>query len=295
MFELKQYLAAKQQQINQALSAFFPSANAARVIEAMQFSLMAKGKRVRPILCLAAAEAVGGNPDDVIGPACAIEMIHTYSLIHDDLPGMDDDELRRGKPTLHVAFDEATAILAGDALLTFAFEILASPEPKGTYPESVQLRVLRALAKAAGHTGMIEGQMRDLASEGQTLDLVRLKTLHGLKTGALIEAALFTGALIGGGSPQQIEMLRLFGRKIGLAFQIVDDILNVTGDPDVIGKAIGTDANRQKSTYPALLGLEKSRALAHDAIQQALQALADFDNKADPLRALAEYIISRNR
>jgi len=169
LFELKQYLAARQQQINQALIAFFDSISTTRIIEAMQYSLMAGGKRVRPILCLAAAEAVGGNPDDVIEPACAIEMIHTYSLIHDDLPGIDDDALRRGKPTLHIAFDEATAILTGDALLTFAFEILASNEPTGAYSESVQLRVLRSISKAAGYNGMIEGQMRDLAAEGQTL------------------------------------------------------------------------------------------------------------------------------
>lgn len=294
MFELKQYLAARKQQINQALSAYFPSAGTTRIIEAMQYSLMAGGKRVRPILCLAAAEAVGGTPDDVIKPACAIEMIHTYSLIHDDLPGMDNDALRRGKPTLHLAFDEATAILTGDALLTFAFEILASTEPKGAYSESVQLRVLRVLSQAVGHNGMIEGQMRDLAAEGQTLDLEHLKALHSMKTGALIEAALFAGAIMAGGNPHQIERLQVFGSNIGLAFQIVDDILNVTGDPDVIGKATGTDANRQKSTYPALLGLEQSRTLARDAIRQALQALSDFDNKADPLRVLAEYIINRN-
>jgi geranylgeranyl diphosphate synthase type II len=237
---------------------------------------------------------VGGNPDDVIGPACALEMIHTYSLIHDDLPGMDNDELRRGQPTLHVAYDEATAILAGDALLTFAFEILAA-DSAHTLPDLVRLRVVLALARAAGHRGMIEGQMRDLAAEGQALDLAELKALHGKKTGALIKSALYIGALIGGAKPNQIDALQDFGENIGLAFQIVDDILNVVGDPDIIGKATGTDASRQKSTYPALLGLDQARAMARESIERALQAITVFDRRADPLRALAAYIIERKR
>jgi geranylgeranyl diphosphate synthase, type II len=294
LFDLKQYLTAKQRQINQALIALFPKEDSTRIVEAMQYSLMADGKRVRPILCLAAAEAVGGNPDDAIEPACALEMIHTYSLIHDDLPGMDNDDLRRGQPTLHVAYDEATAILAGDALLTFAFEILTA-ESKHTLPDPVRLRVVQALARAAGHRGMIEGQMRDLAAEGQVLDLTELKVLHGKKTGALIKSALYIGALIGGGKPNQIDALQDFGENIGLAFQIVDDILNVVGDPDIIGKATGTDATRQKSTYPALLGLDQSRAMAHESIGRALQAITAFDRRADPLRALAAYIIERER
>jgi geranylgeranyl diphosphate synthase type II len=294
LFDLKQYLTAKKRQINQALIALFPKEDSPRIVEAMQYSLMADGKRVRPILCLAAAEAVGGNPDDAIGPACALEMVHTYSLIHDDLPGMDNDELRRGKPTLHVAYDEATAILAGDALLTFAFEILAA-DAKHTLADPVRLRVVQVLARAAGHRGMIEGQMRDLAAEGQALDLTELKALHGKKTGALIKSALHIGALIGGGKPNQIDALQDFGENIGLAFQIVDDILNVVGDPDIIGKATGTDASRQKSTYPALLGLDQARAMARESIGRALQAITAFDRRADPLRALAAYIIERKR
>jgi len=294
LFDLNQYLTAKQRQINQALIALFPKEGSPRIVQAMQYSLMAGGKRVRPILCLAAAEAVGGNPEGLIGPACALEMIHTYSLIHDDLPGMDNDEMRRGQPTLHVAFDEATAILAGDALLTFAFETLTT-ESNHALPDPVRLRVVQALARAAGHRGMIEGQMRDLAAEGQALDLTELKALHSKKTGALIKCALYIGALIGGGKPNQIEALENFGENIGLAFQIVDDILNVVGDPDIIGKATGTDASRQKSTYPALLGLDQSRAMARESIERALQAITAFDRHADPLRALAAYIIERKR
>ena len=295
MFELKKYLADRQHLINSALTALFPSENAPRIVEAMQYSLMAGGKRIRPILCMAAADAVGGDSNDVIGAACAIELVHTYSLIHDDLPAMDNDNLRRGKPTLHITFDEATAILAGDALLTMAFEVAGAPPPSGARSESARLLVIKKLAQAAGHQGMIEGQMRDLDAEGQTLTIDQLKALHHRKTGALIEASLHIGAILVGGSSPQIEALGVYGRKIGLAFQIADDILNVIGDSEVIGKATGTDAARQKSTYPSLLGLKKSRILAQNLTQEALQALAVFDNKADPLRALAEYIINRQR
>ena len=293
MFELKTYLRQKQDDVNRALAALLPADNKPRIVQAMRYPLMAGGKRIRPILCMAAAEAVGGNPDDVVEAACAIELVHTYSLIHDDLPGMDNDNLRRGKPTLHIAFDEATAILAGDALLTMAFKVVGDTLSSAGISAKACLNVVTELARAAGHQGMIEGQMRDLDAEGQNLNLDDLKALHRLKTGALIEAALKIGAILAAGTRQQIEALSDYGRNIGLAFQITDDILNVTGDPDVIGKATGTDADRQKSTYPALLGLEKSTFLARKSIQQALQALTDFDNKAEPLRALAEYIINR--
>jgi len=219
-------------------------------------------------------------------------MIHTYSLIHDDLPAMDDDELRRGKPTCHVAFDEATAILAGDALLTLAFQVLASMP--AVLPERC-LEVIRIIAAAAGPGGMVEGQMLDMASEGRRLTPEELKNLHTLKTGAMIEAALVCGAVVAGGSRTQIDAVREYGKAIGLAFQVVDDILNVEGDPAVMGKAAGTDRVHRKNSYPDLWGLEKSKEFAQNLIQMAIQAIADFDAGADALRALAHYVVDRQK
>ncbi|MCU0592227.1 MAG: polyprenyl synthetase family protein [Desulfobacterales bacterium] len=253
---------------------------------------MAGGKRLRPNLCIAACEAVGGDSKKVFPLACAIEMIHTYSLIHDDLPAMDDDQLRRGKPTCHVAFDEATAILAGDALLTLAFQILASLETER--PEQA-LEIIRIIASAAGPAGMVQGQMLDMQSEGQTLTSAELQALHALKTGAMIEAALVTGAMLGGGNTAQIDAIRDYGRAIGLAFQVVDDVLNVEGNPAVMGKAAGTDQVRRKNSYPALLSLEKSKEFAQNLIRTAGEALIGFEHEADALRAIARYVIERNK
>jgi len=224
--------------------------------------------------------------------ACALEMIHTYSLIHDDLPAMDNDDLRRGKPTCHVAFDEATAILAGDALLTLAFRILSSINENNS---SNQLKVIRKISFAAGYNGMIEGQMRDIASEGTLLSLKELEDMHSLKTGALIEASIFSGALLGCGTPKQIDQLEIYAKNIGLAFQVTDDILNIEGDPAVMGKAVGTDNARGKSTYPSIMGLNKSKEFARKLVRNSLQALDDFDNNSDSLRAIACYIIERKR
>lgn len=300
-FDLTAYLDNKRRVIDQALEKIIKTHfGDTRLYQAMQYSLMASGKRLRPVLCMAAAETVGAVNPQVIAAACGIEMIHTYSLIHDDLPAMDNDDLRRGKPTCHVQFDEATAILAGDALLTFAFEIFASasgsPENAG-----LMLQVMRNISKAAGHKGMIEGQMQDIAAEGRVLDLDALKTLHNLKTGALIEASVVSGALLATGSESNsrsasdIQQLEIYARHIGLAFQVVDDILNVEGDEAEMGKATGTDASRGKSTYPALLGLSQSKAFAAELVNNALQALKIFGNKADSLAALANYIIERKR
>jgi len=260
----------------------------------MQYSLMASGKRLRPVLCMAAAETVGKVNDDVINTACAIEMIHTYSLIHDDLPAMDDDRLRRGKPTCHIQYDEPTAILAGDALLTFAFDILSDPP---TLPENIskQLQVIKLIGIAAGHNGMIEGQMRDIEAETKAAPLDKLKQIHHLKTGALIEASVTAGAILAGGSPEAINQLKIYAENIGLAFQVIDDILNVEGDAAKMGKETGTDASRNKSTYPLLLGMENSKKFAAELINNALHALDIFDNKAVPLSAIAEYIIQRER
>ncbi len=295
-FDLSSYLALKQRQINTVLDNILDSSSkSSRIIKAMKYSLMAGGKRLRPILCLAAAEVVGGDPERALPAACALEMIHTYSLIHDDLPAMDDDELRRGKPTSHIAFDEATAILSGDALLTLAFETLSSIDPIEKKYAHDWLHVMRIISKAAGYEGMIEGQMRDLAAEGKHLSMDELKEMHSLKTGALIEASVWSGAILGEGTSKQIEKLRVYAQNIGLAFQVTDDILNVEGDPAVMGKSVGTDVSRKKSTYPSLLGTKKSKDFAADLINNALHALDIFDNKSDPLRAIAHYILQRKR
>jgi geranylgeranyl diphosphate synthase type II len=234
-------------------------------------------------------------PWAVLPAACALEMVHTYSLIHDDLPAMDNDDLRRGKPTCHVAFDEATAILAGDALLTLAFQVLSSVQFTGETQASVWLKVIHIISTAAGYQGMIRGQMLDMAAEGQHLTVDELKSMHALKTGALIEASLLCGALLADARKRQMEALRTYARSIGLAFQVTDDILNVEGNPKLMGKAVGTDELREKSTYPALLGIETSRQFAKNLVDEALQALEVFDKEADPLRALATYIIDRKR
>ncbi|MGD8338327.1 MAG: polyprenyl synthetase family protein [Desulfobacterales bacterium] len=295
LFDLKAYLQSKQQQVNDWLVRSLPPASSSRIADAMGYSVMAGGKRLRPVLCLAATEAVGGRTEDALNTAVALELIHTYSLIHDDLPSMDDDVLRRGKPTCHVAFDEATAILSGDALLTLAFQLLASPNGTTGVPADRRLQVIHAVAAAAGYEGMIGGQMADIAAEGNRIALSRLEQLHLMKTGALINAAITTGAILGGGTAEQIRHLEEYAQNIGLAFQIIDDILNVEGDPALLGKAIGTDREKKKSTYPVLLGLVESRKLAADRVKEALQALEYFDKKADPLRAVAQYVINRKR
>ncbi len=295
-FVLKPYLRQKAGQVNQALEKLLPGGDASdRIVAAMRHSLMAGGKRLRPVMCMAAAEAVSGNGADALQAACAIEMIHTYSLIHDDLPAMDDDALRRGKPTCHTAFDEATAILAGDALLTLAFETLASVRLHSDADLPRVLQVIRTIAAAAGYRGMIEGQMRDMAAEGASLELDALETVHHYKTGAMFQAAVCSGAILGGGREEEIEKMRAYARHVGLAFQIADDILNVEGDPGRMGKSVGTDSARKKTTYPALLGLAQSKALARNSVNNALQALSKFDKKADPLRAIASYSIERRR
>jgi len=284
--------------IDQALQRFLAGSafRETRLVAAMQYSINAGGKRLRPILCLASAHAAGGREKDALPAGCALEMIHTYSLIHDDLPAMDDDDLRRGKPTCHKAFGEATAILAGDALLTGAFQMLAEhalhQDPR---QQAIWIRTMALMAEAAGHEGMIEGQMRDMAAEGRSLSRDQLETLHGLKTGALITAAIESGAAIGGADENALAALETYGRCIGLAFQVTDDILNETGDPHILGKAVGTDQMRQKSTYPAVMGLCEARRMASDLVTEALRSLAIFDSKSDPLRAIARYVIERQR
>jgi geranylgeranyl diphosphate synthase type II len=295
MFELNNYIKHKNKMVNASLDEMLHDSQASKtLVKAMKYSLMAGGKRIRPVLCLAACEAVGGLPQDALTAACALEMIHTYSLIHDDLPAMDDDKLRRGKATCHIAFDEATAILAGDGLLTLAFEVLSSVELADGHQAARWLKVIGLISAAAGYHGMIQGQMLDIASEGKKLSVAELETIHRLKTGALIETSLICGAYLGGADHQQRHLLGNYARKIGLAFQVADDILNVEGNPELMGKAAGTDSLREKSTYPSVLGIKASREFARKLVDEALQALETFDKQADPLRAIAKYIIERD-
>jgi geranylgeranyl diphosphate synthase type II len=297
VFDLKSYLIDVRNLVDEKLQHDLGgSSPPARISSAMAYSVMAGGKRLRPVLCIAAAETVGGSRKVALPLACALELIHTYSLIHDDLPAMDDDQKRRGKPTCHVQFDEATAILAGDALLTLAFEILAAAGRQGASDDDDRwLQVIAQVASAAGFKGMIEGQMRDMAFEGTIISERELEHLHRLKTGKLIEIAVVSGALVSGASPTHQQALHRYAQNIGLAFQVADDILNVTGDPRRLGKAIGTDQRRGKNTYPALLGLTGAETLAGQLVNNALKALDAFDSKADSLRAIARYVIERNR
>jgi geranylgeranyl diphosphate synthase, type II len=295
-FDIAKYLDARRKNVNTALEkALAERVAPGRLFDAMAYALLASGKRLRPILCLAAAEVVGKVDQAVMAAACALEMIHTYSLIHDDLPAMDDDLLRRGRPTAHIQFDEATAILAGDALLTLAFEILAEGHRQSKTRPEAWLDVMFEISKAAGCRGMIQGQMQDMAAEGKSLSIDQLKQMHDLKTGALIEASVKTGAILAGGDRKQVHHLEIYSKNIGLAFQVTDDILNVEGDPELMGKAVGTDQSRQKSTYPGLMGLSDSKQFAVRLVNNALQSISFFGTKANPLSGIAEYIIARKR
>ncbi len=294
-FDLKAYLEERRKLVNRALEAYLPAGRgpASRVVEAMRYSLFVGGKRLRPILCLAAAEAVGGDPGEALPVACALEMIHTYSLIHDDLPAMDDDDLRRGQPTCHKKFDEATAILAGDGLLTEAFQVLAVSAPRFEGREGMLLEIVEFLSAAAGYQGMVGGQMLDLQAEGRKVSLKELEAIHRHKTGALLTAALRTGALAGGGRRQEVTLLSGYGEKFGLAFQVTDDLLDVEGEAAEMGKAPGMDEKRQKATYPAVLGVEASRQWARKLVEAAVADLELFGERAEPLRELARYLLVR--
>jgi geranylgeranyl diphosphate synthase, type II len=292
--DLKEYLKERCRLVDQALERFLPDAGElpASLHGAMRYSVFAGGKRVRPVLMLAACETVGGALEQAIPAACAMEMIHTYSLIHDDLPAMDDDDFRRGNPTNHKVYGEAVAILAGDALLTEAF-ILLSREQEGGDP-AARLRVIQEIAHASGSRGMVGGQVVDMESEGKgDIDLAILSYIHTHKTGALIRASVRAGAILGGATEEGLTALTRYGEAIGLAFQIADDILDVEGTTEELGKDAGSDQARGKATYPALVGLEASKARAQELVQMALDALAPFDERAEPLRAIASYIVKR--
>ena len=291
-FDLKQYLEARRLTVEEALEVALPQQGGpeTRVVEAMRYSLFAGGKRLRPILCLAASEAVGGDLKAAMPAGCALEMIHTYSLIHDDLPAMDDDDLRRGKPTNHKVFGEAIAILAGDGLLTEAFVLLS--DYNSLLPERA-VQVIGVIAEAASYRGMVGGQVVDILSQNKRADLETVQQMHSRKTAALIAAATESGALAGKGSEAQVAALARYGRAIGLAFQIADDILDIEGDTELLGKTTGADEARGKVTYPAAVGLERSRQAANEMVNDALAALEGFDDRANPLRSLANYIITR--
>ena len=289
------WMATTQERVEAALARFLPGADAlpARLHDAMRYATLGGGKRIRPLLAFAAGELTGAAPEKLEVVACAVEMIHAYSLVHDDLPCMDDDVLRRGKATCHVAFDEATALLAGDALQTQAFAVLAAPE-LGVEPAR-QLDMLRLLAHASGPLGMAGGQAIDLASVGQALNLPQLEFMHALKTGALIRASVLLGALAGEALPaEQMGRLDHFSRVIGLAFQVVDDVLDCEADSATLGKTAGKDAAHDKPTYVSLLGLAEARRMARELRDQAFAALEPFGARAERLRALADYIVVRS-
>ncbi len=260
--------------------------------EAMRYSLTAGGKRLRPILLMAAADAVGGEGSKYLTTACAIEMIHTYSLIHDDLPAMDNDDYRRGKLTNHKVYGDGMAVLAGDALLTLAFEVML--RQKGVSTDTLTA-VIREMSTAAGPNGMVGGQAIDLESEDKSIDMAMLRKMHMGKTGALFQAAIRSGALLADASADELYALTVYAEKFGLAFQITDDILDVTGDEATIGKPVGSDERNHKSTYVSLTSLEEATRLAKETVNEALQALDSFDGRADFLRELVRHLIARDK
>lgn len=293
--DLKQYLSERRQRVDAALAGYLPAEDTMpeSLHQSMRYSVFAGGKRIRPILMIAACEAVGGRAESAMPAACALEMIHTYSLIHDDLPAMDDDDLRRGRPTNHKVFGEAIAILAGDALLTEAFILLSDPETNREVPPAVSRRVIHTVARCAGSLGMVGGQVVDMESEGKTVTFPTLEYIHTHKTGALILAAIQSGALLGGADEAGLAALTRYGEAAGLAFQVADDILDVVGTQEAIGKDVGSDEARGKATYPALLGLDQARGRARELRDLAVAALEPLGERAEPLRQIAHFIVDR--
>ena len=294
---LARYLEERRLQVDEALGRYLPDAgdHPKEIHEAVRYSVFAGGKRLRPILVLAAAEAAGGQVEHALPAAAAIELIHTYSLIHDDLPAMDDDDFRRGRPTCHKVYGEALAILAGDALLTQAF-ILLSGEPSSIRADAVvRLRVINEIAQAAGSRGMVGGQVVDILQEDREVDLATLLYLHTHKTGSLIRACLRVGGIISSAGSEQMEALTRYGDRIGLAFQIVDDILDLEGSLQALGKRAGSDLRKKKATFPGLLGLEESRQRARSLVGEAKHALNVLGDRGAALGAIADYVVARRR
>jgi len=294
--DLKKYLKERCRLVDEALDRLLPPADELPISlhKSMRYSVFAGGKRVRPILLLAACEAVGGEIGPAMPAACAMEMIHTYSLIHDDLPAMDNDDFRRGNPTNHKVFGEAIAILAGDALLTEAFILLSNPGHWGNTGQAGLLPVIHEIARSAGSHGMVGGQVVDMESEGQPdVDLAIVQYIHTHKTGALLKASVKAGALLGGADDADLAAMTRYGEAIGLAFQIADDILDIEGTTEELGKDAGSDQARGKATYPAVVGIAEAKRRAGELVEMALAALDRFDEKADPLREIAKYIVYR--
>ncbi len=288
------YLSGWARRVEEELDRFVPKASEPpEMFEVMRYSLFAGGKRLRPVLCLAGCEAVGGDPESILPAACALECIHSYSLIHDDLPAMDDDAFRRGIPTNHKVYGEAAAILAGDGLQTLAFAFMASEDMEEKIPPKRHVKAIRMLAEAAGATGMVGGQLLDVWANGRGNEAARLEEIHKRKTGALLRVSVCLGGLLGGGDQAQMAALSVYGEKIGLAFQIVDDILDVEGDAKCMGKPTGSDEELDKATYPGLYGMETSKRLARSACEGALQALEIFPNGGSALASLARFIVLR--
>jgi len=296
--DIQRYLQEKRELVDRALDQYFMSLVLKRgeegyfnaLLEAIHYSLLNGGKRIRPILCIASFEAAGGKGDGILPFACALEMIHTYSLIHDDLPAIDNDDYRRGRLTCHKVFGEAIGILTGDALLTEAFKLMTN---QSDHEAKVVLEVVNEVAQAAGIFGMIGGQVLDVESEGKSIDPSMLQAIHRNKTGALIQVSVRTGVKLAGASHEVLQAFTTYGEKIGLAFQIVDDILNVEGDRGRLGKNIGSDQIRKKATYPSILGMEVSKRTARELTESAIESLSPFGSEAEPLRAIARFIVSR--
>ncbi len=290
-FNLREYLAERRTLVEDALAASVPIAFPETLYESMRYSLMAGGKRLRPILCLAAGEMLGGTAEQLMPTACALEMIHTMSLIHDDLPAMDNDDFRRGKPTNHKVYGDDIAILAGDALLAYSYEIVAE-RTQNVDPVRV-LNVVGRLGRAVAAEGLVGGQVVDLQSEGQQVSLETLEFIHAHKTGALLEVSVVSGAILAGADNETVERLTKYSRDIGLAFQVVDDILDVTATSEQLGKTAGKDLVAEKATYPSLLGLDGARQKAADLIAHAKEILVPYGDRAMPLKAIADYIANR--
>ncbi|HBE9528159.1 TPA: polyprenyl synthetase family protein [Clostridioides difficile] len=292
--EFKQCLKEKASFVEKVLKEYMPKEEGYQktVIEAMNYSLSAGGKRLRPILTLEACKIVGGNEDEAIPFAIAIEMIHTYSLIHDDLPALDNDDLRRGRPTNHKVYGEAMGILAGDALLNYAFEVMLAGSINKENPEKY-LKAINEIAKGAGIYGMIGGQVVDVESENKQIEKEKLDYIHMNKTASMMVGCMRAGATIGGANSEQMEEITKYAKNIGLSFQIVDDILDIVGDEAKLGKKVGSDIENHKSTYPSLLGLDKSKEIAHNLIDEAKKSIEKLSDDVDFLKGLAEYIIDR--
>ena len=294
IFDLNSYLKQQKALVEQALDRSIQVTRPEKIYEAMRYSLLAGGKRLRPILCLATCDLTGGSEEMAMATACALEMIHTMSLIHDDLPAMDNDDFRRGKLTNHKVYGEDIAILAGDGLLAYAFEYVAT-QTKNVSTENI-LRGVACLGRTVGAAGLVGGQVLDLESEGKTdITAETLSFIHTHKTGALLEASVTSGAILAGASSEEIERLSRYAQNIGLAFQIIDDILDITATDEQLGKTAGKDLSAQKATYPSLWGLEKSRLKARELVDNAIAQLSVYGAKAEPLRAVANYIVTRDR